>query len=80
MNMVKTTGRVSLWKCFAKGYWKTFILGGILKLLGDVIGFIPPLGISVVVRYIEMIQNTKQNDAPNEVIEKIQILSPFQGY
>lgn len=66
---MKNKGRINLWKCFAKGYWKTFTLGGILKLIGDIAGFIPPLGISVVVRYIEMIQDPDSDGVRDEVME-----------
>ena len=34
-------------------YWKMFVIGGFLKLLGDVTGLVLPLGISIVVSYIE---------------------------
>lgn len=51
--------KINLWKKFIKEYWKTFIIGGILKLIGDIINFIPPLGISVVVKYIETIQSNQ---------------------
>lgn len=52
-----------------KCYWKTFLFGGFLKLIGDITGLIPPLGISVVVNYIEAIQiGNKDNDnTSNEV-------------
>ncbi|KAL1140983.1 hypothetical protein AAG570_000909, partial [Ranatra chinensis] len=42
----------SLWKCYVHCYWKNFLYSGILKLMGDFVGLVPPLGISVVVDYV----------------------------
>lgn len=33
--------------------WPNFYVAGILKLCGDLIGVIPPLGLAVIVQYIE---------------------------
>lgn len=45
--------QVSLWKCYALCYWRKFLLGGLFKLLGDGVGFIPPLGISIIIQYVD---------------------------
>uniref|UniRef100_A0A8D9AUF0 ATP-binding cassette sub-family C member 8 n=7 Tax=Cacopsylla melanoneura TaxID=428564 RepID=A0A8D9AUF0_9HEMI len=44
---------VSLWRCYLEGYWGSFVLGGILKLCGDCVGVVAPVGISVVVQYVQ---------------------------
>lgn len=51
----------SLWWCYACCYWSNFALGGVLKLLGDCVGFIPPLGISVVIHYVSNQTNNTGN-------------------
>lgn len=33
--------------------WPNFYLAGILKLLGDLLGLVPPLGLAVVISYLE---------------------------
>lgn len=43
----------SLWLCYMKAYWKMFIYGGILKLLGDLAALVGPISIAYVVQYIE---------------------------
>ncbi|KAG8334859.1 hypothetical protein J6590_081006 [Homalodisca vitripennis] len=43
---------VSLWWVYLRCYWTNFALGGLLKLLGDCVGLVPPLGISVVIQYV----------------------------
>ncbi|XP_075219902.1 sulfonylurea receptor isoform X2 [Lycorma delicatula] len=45
----------NLWKCYVLLYWKNFIFGGVLKLFGDCVGFIGPLGIAVVIKYVNNI-------------------------
>lgn len=42
----------SLWKCYFQCYWRNFFIGGILKFLGDMVGFVAPLGIAVIVEYV----------------------------
>jgi len=41
-----------MWKCYCKAYWKEFLLGGILKMMGDFVGYIGPLGVSVIVNFV----------------------------
>lgn len=43
---------VSLWKCYFQCYWKNFFIGGILKLLGDLVGFVAPLGMAIIIDYV----------------------------
>lgn len=33
--------------------WPNFYIGGILKLLGDLIGLVPPLGLAFIIQFIE---------------------------
>lgn len=49
-----------MWKCYCKAYWKEFLLGGILKMMGDFVGYIGPLGVSVIVNFV-----AKKNDVTN---------------
>lgn len=50
--MYGTSTKVSMWKCYCKAYWKEFLLGGILKMMGDFVGYIGPLGVSVIVNFV----------------------------
>ncbi|XP_039293075.1 ATP-binding cassette sub-family C member Sur isoform X2 [Nilaparvata lugens] len=52
----------NLWMCYAQLYIKNFLFGGVLKLIGDFAGFVSPLGIAALVRYIEH-QFGKTSDA-----------------
>jgi len=46
-----------MWKCYCKAYWKEFLVGGILKMMGDFVGYIGPLGVSVIVNFVAKEQN-----------------------
>ncbi|KAJ0180469.1 hypothetical protein K1T71_003873 [Dendrolimus kikuchii] len=41
----------NIWSCYIREVWPNFYLAGILKLFGDSIGVIPPLGLSVIVQF-----------------------------
>ncbi|XP_059488287.1 ATP-binding cassette sub-family C member Sur [Neocloeon triangulifer] len=43
----------SLWRCYARFCWAKFALGGVFKLLGDLVGLAGPLGISVIVAFVQ---------------------------
>ncbi|CAH2074102.1 unnamed protein product, partial [Iphiclides podalirius] len=43
----------SIWRCYVRTIWPNFYVAGVLKLFGDLIGVIPPLGLAVIVQYIE---------------------------
>lgn len=43
----------NIWLCYIRQVWPNFYLAGVLKLFGDLIGVIPPLGLSVIVQFIE---------------------------
>ncbi|XP_067013510.2 ATP-binding cassette sub-family C member Sur, partial [Anabrus simplex] len=47
---------VSLWKCYIRSCWRLFALGGLFKLLGDFVGFVGPLGISIILDYVASLQ------------------------
>lgn len=42
-----------MWRVYLKTIWPNFYIAGVLKLFGDMIGLIPPLGLAVIVKYIE---------------------------
>lgn len=48
-----------MWTCYCKVYWKEFLLGGILKMMGDFVGYIGPLGVSVIVNFVANLTNTE---------------------
>ncbi|XP_050431302.1 ATP-binding cassette sub-family C member Sur-like isoform X2 [Adelges cooleyi] len=58
-----TSTKVSMWKCYCTVYWKEFLLGGILKMLGDFVGYVGPLGVSVIVNFV-----AKKHNATNSEI------------
>ncbi|XP_053666960.1 ATP-binding cassette sub-family C member Sur [Anopheles marshallii] len=44
--------RASLWRCYVRNGWRMFLLGGLLKLAGDLCALVGPLCISNIVDYI----------------------------
>lgn len=44
----------SLWLCYMRTYWKVFLYGAILKLLGDLAALVGPISITRIVEYIEL--------------------------
>ncbi|RZF42694.1 hypothetical protein LSTR_LSTR001489 [Laodelphax striatellus] len=64
----------NLWLCYAQLYIKNFLFGGVLKLIGDFAGFVSPLGIAALVRYIEHLysENSEmKSDGRMSVIESL---------
>lgn len=57
---------MSLWWCYIRSCWKLFALGGLYKLMGDCVGFVGPLGISVVISYVTTLRepDTIQTEYP----------------
>uniref|UniRef100_A0A1A9ZP07 ATP-binding cassette sub-family C member Sur n=1 Tax=Glossina pallidipes TaxID=7398 RepID=A0A1A9ZP07_GLOPL len=51
----------SLWSCYLKSSWRTFLLGGLLKLFGDLFSIIGPLAIQQIVQYIEIMYDLHLN-------------------
>lgn len=51
------TQKLSLWRCYWSFSWSSILLGGCLKFAGDLVGYVAPLGIEVVVTYL----NTSSN-------------------
>ncbi|XP_037885915.1 ATP-binding cassette sub-family C member Sur isoform X2 [Glossina fuscipes] len=51
----------SLWSCYLKSSWRTFMLGGLLKLFGDLFSIIGPLAIQQIVQYIEVMYDLHLN-------------------
>lgn len=45
-------GKTSLWRCYWTFSWPAILLGGFLKFTGDLVGYVAPLGIQVLVSYI----------------------------
>ncbi|PZC84367.1 hypothetical protein B5X24_HaOG200320 [Helicoverpa armigera] len=46
-------GSPSLWSCYIRKVWPNFYIAGILKLFGDMIGVVPPLGLAIIIQYME---------------------------
>lgn len=58
-----------MWICYFKSCWKFFLIGGLLKLLGDLTGLCGPLSISFIVQYISNKSNSSDSNAfDNETI------------
>ena len=53
-QQIATAGlrRLSLWRCYWSFSWSCIILGGCLKFAGDLVGYVAPLGIEVIVNYL----------------------------
>lgn len=54
------SGTNSLWRCYWSFSWPAILLGGLLKFFGDLVGYVAPLGIQVVVAYL----NASSTSAP----------------
>uniref|UniRef100_A0A182JDM1 Uncharacterized protein n=1 Tax=Anopheles atroparvus TaxID=41427 RepID=A0A182JDM1_ANOAO len=48
--------RASLWRCYVRNGWRMFLVGGLLKLAGDLCALVGPLCISNIVDYIAATQ------------------------
>ncbi|XP_058122435.1 ATP-binding cassette sub-family C member Sur [Anopheles ziemanni] len=48
--------RASLWRCYVRNGWRMFLVGGFLKLTGDLCALVGPLCISNIVDYIAATQ------------------------
>ncbi|KAJ2952805.1 hypothetical protein O0L34_g7165 [Tuta absoluta] len=46
-------GSVSVWRCYLRLVWPNFYLAGIMKLFSDLIGVVPPLGLAIVIQFLE---------------------------
>ena len=44
---------MSLWRCYWSFSWPRLLLGGWLKFCGDLVGYVAPLGIKVIVDYVQ---------------------------
>lgn len=59
----------NLWRCYWTFSWPAILLGGWLKFLGDLVGYVAPLGIQVMVNYVgtnsssSSINSTSTNNA-----------------
>ncbi|XP_011635575.1 ATP-binding cassette sub-family C member Sur [Pogonomyrmex barbatus] len=49
--------KLSLWKCFWKRIWLTFLAGSILKLFGDAMTLVGPMTIPMIINYASNLQN-----------------------
>lgn len=58
---------ISLWKCYFHSCWYLFLCGGIFKLLGDMVGFVGPLGISVIIDYVTGFQNLEERKNNSQI-------------
>ncbi|CAB3242093.1 unnamed protein product [Arctia plantaginis] len=43
----------SLLSCYIRKIWPNFYIAGILKLFGDMISVVPPLGLAIIIQYID---------------------------
>ncbi|XP_029846376.2 ATP-binding cassette sub-family C member Sur isoform X1 [Ixodes scapularis] len=59
--------QVSLWCCFLKTYWKTAMTGGLIKVIGDVVGLVGPLSISLILEFVE--EKTAKDGALDEPVD-----------
>jgi len=51
-DLTAGTVTTSLWSCYWAFSWPAILLGGFLKFTGDLVGYVAPLGIQVLVTYI----------------------------
>ncbi|XP_050087692.1 ATP-binding cassette sub-family C member Sur isoform X2 [Anopheles aquasalis] len=53
--------RASLWRCYVRNGWRMFLVGGLLKLAGDLCALVGPLCISNIVDYIASTTTQQHN-------------------
>ncbi|XP_026329931.1 ATP-binding cassette sub-family C member Sur-like isoform X2 [Hyposmocoma kahamanoa] len=61
-NSKKCNGSPSIWRCYTAVVWPNFYVAGIMKLISDLVGVVPPLGLAVVIQYLQdphQVFNTK---------------------
>lgn len=56
-------------QCYIKMVWPNFYISGMLKLIGDLLGLVPPLGLSVVVQHILTPVEEKETNSPVTIHE-----------
>ncbi|ETN61558.1 hypothetical protein AND_006763 [Anopheles darlingi] len=56
--------RASLWRCYVRNGWRMFLVGGLLKLAGDLCALVGPLCISNIVDYIATTTQTEPHSNP----------------
>ncbi|XP_028037616.1 ATP-binding cassette sub-family C member Sur-like isoform X1 [Bombyx mandarina] len=61
VEKTKYDGGPSIWTCYLCRVWPNFYIGGILKLLGDLIGLVPPLGLAFIIQFIESPISNERN-------------------
>ncbi|KAL1440438.1 hypothetical protein MTO96_009478 [Rhipicephalus appendiculatus] len=54
--------KVSLWCCYLKTYWQTALTGGLIKVIGDVVGLVGPLSISLILEYVDDVTTNKSSN------------------
>uniref|UniRef100_A0A0N8CA55 ATP-binding cassette sub-family C member n=1 Tax=Daphnia magna TaxID=35525 RepID=A0A0N8CA55_9CRUS len=55
----------NLWRCYWCFSWRAILLGGWLKFFGDLVGYVAPLGIQVMVSYVNSSSATNSTNANN---------------
>lgn len=69
----------SLWKCLFKTLGSSLAISGVFRLLADLTGFVAPLGIRTIVKYVG--QNTTIADGENSFVEHMKTSDVFSnGY
>ncbi|XP_038215201.1 ATP-binding cassette sub-family C member Sur [Zerene cesonia] len=65
----KYTRKSSLWKTFVLTVWPNFYIAGILKLFGDLMGVIAPLGLGIIIQFMDK-EQTQIGDDPDVSIDE----------
>ncbi|CAH0748153.1 unnamed protein product [Diatraea saccharalis] len=53
----------SIWRCYIQTVWPNFYTAGVMKLLGDMISVVPPLGLAAIIQYVEDPQGQFDKDS-----------------
>ena len=62
----------SLWKCYVRAYWPMMLLGGVLKIIADLLTFVGPMCVDGIVKYVEYKIETRY---ANETLPTVSISS-----
>ena len=68
LQQKRTDGALNLWSCYWSFSWPMIVLGGFLKLAGDLVGYVAPLGIKVILDYVN-INDTQVTDSSGDHLQ-----------
>ena len=61
----ENNGKISLFKVYILTFWKPMFIGGIIKVVAEMLVFVPPIGVDVLVQYVQrVVEHKNQTYSP----------------